>query len=90
MHKVLLITVGGSPEPIITSIKTLEPDRVVFICSEEANGQKGSKSQIIGAGKPCEIRSGAEVTKISNIPTYLSLGDRPVLNSNLGVYLKGR
>jgi len=41
MQKILLITVGGSHQPIITSIQELKPDRVVFICSDDSNGSKG-------------------------------------------------
>lgn len=73
MEKILLITVGGSPEPILTAIETLQPDRVIFLCSD---GAKGSKSQVIGEGNPCEIRRGLEVEKKPNIPTQLGLGDR--------------
>jgi CRISPR-associated protein (TIGR02710 family) len=76
MYKILIITVGSSPEPIITSIKTLEPDRVVFICSDDGKGIAGTKTQIIGSGKPCKFREGIEITDLPNIPTYLELGDR--------------
>jgi hypothetical protein len=47
MPKILLVTVGGSFQPIVTAIGTLSPDRVIFICSD---GDKGSKSQVIGEG----------------------------------------
>ncbi|MFN6165739.1 MAG: TIGR02710 family CRISPR-associated CARF protein [Pseudanabaena sp.] len=74
MPKILFITVGGSHQPIATSIKSQNPDRVVFICSD---GAKGSKSQVIGEGKPCEVRKGTEVIEsLPNIPTQLGLGDR--------------
>ncbi|MFN5979562.1 MAG: TIGR02710 family CRISPR-associated CARF protein, partial [Pseudanabaena sp.] len=74
MTKILFITVGGSHQPIATSIKSQNPDRVVFICSD---GAKGSKSQVIGEGKPCEVRKGTEVIEsLPNIPTQLGLGDR--------------
>ncbi|NJO63205.1 MAG: hypothetical protein HC836_34795 [Richelia sp. RM2_1_2] len=73
MSKILFITVGGSFQPIVTSIRSLQPDRVIFIASD---GEKGSKSQVIGQGTPCEIRRGAEVVeKLPNIPTQLELGD---------------
>lgn len=72
--KILLITVGGSHQPIVTSINSLSPDRMIFICS---GGPRGSISQITGAGNPCEIRRGAEVIeKLPNIPSQLNLGDR--------------
>lgn len=74
MSTILFITVGGSPSPIITAIETLKPDRTIFICSE---GARGSISQIIGEGTPCEIRKGAEVVeRLPNLPTHLGLGDR--------------
>lgn len=74
MPKILFITVGGSHQPIATSIKSQKPDRVVFICSD---GARGSKSQVIGEGKPCEVRKGIEVIEsLPNIPTQLELGDR--------------
>ncbi|NJL01921.1 MAG: TIGR02710 family CRISPR-associated protein [Spirulinaceae cyanobacterium RM2_2_10] len=71
MPKILLITVGGSYQPIVTAIRELEPDQVLFICSED------SRSQVIGSGTPCERRRGPEVLeRLPNIPTQLSLGDR--------------
>jgi hypothetical protein len=74
MPKILLITVGGSFQPIVTAIRSLQPDRVVFIAS---SGEKGSQSQVIGEGTPCEIRRGAEtIAKLPNIPTQVELGDR--------------
>lgn len=74
MDKILLITVGGSHQPIITSIQSLKPDRTIFICS---SGKRGSISQVTGEGKPCEVRKGSEVIeKLPNIPTQLNLGDR--------------
>jgi hypothetical protein len=74
MLKILLITVGGSHQPIVTAISSLNPDRVIFLCSD---GPKGSKSQVIGEGKPCEVRRGTEVIdKLPNIPTQVGLGDR--------------
>jgi CRISPR-associated protein (TIGR02710 family) len=74
MSKILLVTVGGSHQPIITAIREIQPDRVVFLCSD---GSKGSKSQVIGSGTPCEVRRGTEVIdKLPNIPTQVELGDR--------------
>ncbi len=74
MPTILLITVGGSPQPIITAIQSLNPDRTVFICSD---GARGSVSQVIGEGMPCEIRRGTEVVeRLPNLPTYLGMGDR--------------
>jgi CRISPR-associated protein (Cas_Cas02710) len=73
MPKILIVTVGGSFQPIVTSIRSLQPNRVVFIVSD---GEKGSKSQVIGEGTPCEIRRGAEVIeRLPNIPTQVNLGE---------------
>ncbi|MBW4615244.1 MAG: hypothetical protein KME21_18605 [Desmonostoc vinosum HA7617-LM4] len=73
MPKILLATVGGSFQPIVTSIRSLKPDRVIFIASD---GEKGSKSQVIGEGTPCEVRRGTEVIeKLPNIPTQVELGE---------------
>lgn len=74
MSKILLVTVGGSFQPIVTAIRSLRPDRVIFICSD---GDRGSKSQVIGEGTPCEVRRGTEVIeKLPNIPTQTELGSR--------------
>ncbi|MEH1932749.1 MAG: TIGR02710 family CRISPR-associated CARF protein [Nostoc sp.] len=74
MTKILLATVGGSYQPIVTAIRLLKPDRVVFLCSD---GSKGSKSQVIGEGTPCEVRRGTEVIeRLPNIPIQIGLGDR--------------
>ncbi len=74
MSTILFITVGGSPAPIITAVQSLNPDRVIFICSD---GPRGSVSQILGEGTPCEIRKGADVVeRLPNLPTHLGFGDR--------------
>lgn len=71
MSTILLVTVGGSHAPIVTAIQTLQPDRVVFICSES------SKSQVIGTGTPCEIRKGNEiVSRLPNIPTQVGMSEK--------------
>jgi CRISPR-associated protein (TIGR02710 family) len=74
MSTILFVTVGGSHQPIVTAISSLNPDRVIFICSD---GAKGSKSQVIGTGTPCEVRKGLEVIeRLPNIPTQAKLGDK--------------
>lgn len=74
MPKILLITVGGSPQPIVTSIESLQPDRIIFICS---GGAKGSVTQVTGEGRPCEFRNpDSTVERKANLPTLLQLGDR--------------
>ncbi len=74
MSTILFVSVGGSHQPIVTAISSLNPDRVIFICSD---GAKGSKSQVIGTGTPCEVRKGMEVIeRLPNIPTQAKLGDK--------------
>lgn len=51
----LLVTVGGSCQPIVTAIRTLEPKRVVFACS------KASLEQVCGKGTPCKIFEKGEI-----------------------------
>lgn len=81
MHTTLFVTVGGSHQPIVTAIKSLKPDRTIFICS---NGPKGSISQILGEGTPCEDRRGSEVIqKLPNIPSQLGLSDRFNVDTDL-------
>lgn len=66
-ENVLLLTVGGSPDPLITSVRDLMPDRVVFFASEM------TRKCVDGAGKPNERRRGAEVEKLDNLVTLLEL-----------------
>lgn len=71
MSTILFVTVGGSPAPIITAIQSLQPDRTIFVCSE---GPRGSVSQVLGEGMPCEIRQRGEVVeRLPNLPTHLGL-----------------
>lgn len=38
-HSVLFVTVGTTPDPIITSVRSQAPDHVVFICSNETKAK---------------------------------------------------
>ena len=51
--KILVLTVGGSCAPIITSIKQNKPDRLVFICSDDIGNTKGSYITVEGTGNVC-------------------------------------
>ncbi|KYC43956.1 CRISPR-associated protein [Scytonema hofmannii PCC 7110] len=68
MTKILLITVGGSHQPIITAVRSLQPDRVVFVCSD---GSKGSTSQIIGTSNPCEFRQTETLKMPSEVEAFI-------------------
>lgn len=50
MKKVLILSVGGSSEPIINAIKINNPDYVYFFCS---TGHRGSQQTVDGPGDPC-------------------------------------
>ncbi|NLC07785.1 MAG: TIGR02710 family CRISPR-associated protein [Syntrophomonadaceae bacterium] len=56
MSKVLVLTVGGSSEPLITSIKRHKPDYVIFLCSADRVTPvkiPGSHHTVDGDGLPC-------------------------------------
>lgn len=50
MKRILILSVGGSPEPIINAIKFYKPDFVYLFCS---SGPKGSAITVDGPGDPC-------------------------------------
>jgi len=71
MKKILIVTVGGSPQPIITSINTTRPGRVIFICSGGANSSKPQVAGPIEAEKAekcpnckCPLKETAKPTSI--------------------------
>jgi len=56
-EKILIITVGGSCEPIVNAVKADAYDKVYFICS---GGKKGSEITVDGAGLPCKDFRGGD------------------------------
>lgn len=52
MTSVLLVTVGGSPEPILQAVKDHAPEELIFICSAPPC-KAPSLTQVIGEGTPC-------------------------------------
>ncbi|MFP4063228.1 MAG: TIGR02710 family CRISPR-associated CARF protein [Halochromatium sp.] len=73
---ILLCTVGGSHQPILTAIRECAPTFVQFFASgtDATTGRAGSISTITGKGTPVEVRRGAEVIeRLPNIPTQLGL-----------------
>lgn len=52
MTRVLLVTVGGSPEPILNAVESHQPDELIFICSGPPC-RAPSLEQVIGEGSPC-------------------------------------
>jgi len=69
MNTILFITVGGSPDPIVTAINDLNPDQVIFICS---TGSKGSQSQVeSNILSQCRLIKNYELVLIDN-PDHIS------------------
>jgi len=60
MKKILILSVGGSSEPIVNAIHFYKPDFVYFFCS---SGQKGSSITIDGPGEPCGNKSKSKCPK---------------------------
>ena len=77
METVLVCTVGGSHEPIVTAIESLSPDRVCFVCSRDdgATGAKGSYLQITGKGNVLTARRQDDKPSLPNIPTLIGLSE---------------
>ncbi|MEW6448144.1 MAG: TIGR02710 family CRISPR-associated CARF protein [Bacillota bacterium] len=50
MSRILVISVGGSCEPVVNACRELRPDFIYFFCS---GGPKGSSLTIDGPGEPC-------------------------------------
>jgi len=73
MTRVLLVTVGGSPEPIIQAVEEHQPEELIFICSAPPCAAP-SLDQVIGAGSPCRYVSsdGIEVRR-PNLVTQLEI-----------------
>ncbi|MEA3275567.1 MAG: TIGR02710 family CRISPR-associated CARF protein [Pseudomonadota bacterium] len=75
-EQVLVCTVGGSHQPILTALRELRPDFVLFLCTgkDPATGRPGSVSQITGKGKPVEQQGDdGTIEKLPNIPTQAGL-----------------
>jgi CRISPR-associated protein (TIGR02710 family) len=74
---ILLCTVGGSHEPILTALRQTTPDFVCFICSDRdsATGRAGSDVQILGKGLCIKARQSDENPTLPNIPTQAGLRD---------------
>jgi hypothetical protein len=69
-NNILLCTVGGSYQPIITAIQSLNPVFTYFLCT---TGDNGSESQIIGKGKVIKKKSCDEKCTLPNIPAQLGM-----------------
>lgn len=50
MKEILVVTVGGSAEPVVNAVKSASWDFVYFLCS---SGPKGSEQTVDSPGDPC-------------------------------------
>ena len=75
MTTILICTVGGSHQPIVSAIKEQSPDHVVFICTDKdpATGRPGSIIQITGAGNCIRANPQDEKPTLPNIPAQTGL-----------------
>lgn len=75
---VLICTVGGSHQPIVTSILQHRPLFIHFVCSDDAGKAKGSYTQVVGEGKV--LKSSREVDKpdLPNIATLAGVTDEQI------------
>lgn len=69
MGKILILTVGGSHQPLLTSIESIKPDKVYFLCSQE------SREQVIGKGKVLKSSNKLDRNDLPNLVSLAKLKD---------------
>ncbi|MBN1141877.1 MAG: TIGR02710 family CRISPR-associated protein [Deltaproteobacteria bacterium] len=72
---ILVITVGGSHQPIITAIKETHPAHTCFVCSDKdpGTGKPGSNIQILGEGYVIKAHPQDGKPTLPNIPSQTGL-----------------
>lgn len=70
---ILVLTVGGSYQPLVTAIQSLKPERVVFLCSDDTPRAKGSYLQVIGNSKVVKSDPKLEKPDLPNIVVQTAL-----------------
>lgn len=75
VNKVLVCTVGGSHEPIVTALRDARPDYVIFVCSgkDPATGRPGSEEQILRPGNIIKARPDDARPTLLNIPAQAGM-----------------
>jgi hypothetical protein len=76
IETILLCTVGGSHQPILTAIQELKPAFVLFFATgrDQATGKPGSIETITGNGHPIQVRSDSgDVEHLPNIQAQAAL-----------------
>lgn len=72
---ILICTVGGSHQPIVTAIREAAPAFVCFLCTDRdpVTGQLGSRVQVEGKGSIIKAHPKDEKPTLPNIPTQAGL-----------------
>lgn len=72
---ILVCTVGGSHQPIVTAINDARPDYTLFVCSgkDPGTGRAGSDVQIIGTGLVIKAKHDDPKATLANIPAQTGL-----------------
>lgn len=81
MSRILVVSVGGSCEPVVNACRELRPDFVYFFCS---GGAKGSSVTVNGPGDPCGDTRKAIVYQLGLQPdtyTKIEVADPDDLNA---------
>ena len=73
MKPVLVLTVGGTHQPIVTSIEQHQPAKVYFVCSADSGKVKGSYVQVVGEGKVLRSKRELDKPDLPNIATLTQL-----------------
>lgn len=71
----LLLTIGGSHQPIVTALREARPDFAVFFCTDldPATGRAGSRVQIEGKGLCIKAKPNDDKPTLPNIPSQANL-----------------
>ena len=72
---ILILTVGGSHAPLLTAIETIKPERVIFLCSDDQGGAKGSYLQVEGTGKVLCSKVPKREPTTSDLPNLATLAN---------------
>src|SRR5271157_594269 len=72
---ILVCTVVGSHQPIVTGILQHRPQFVHFLCSDDAGKAKGSYTQVVGEGKILKSSRDLDKPDLPNIVTLAGLQD---------------
>jgi len=73
MTTVLVLTVGSSHQPIVTSIAQHQSAKVYFLCSADSGKLKGSYDQVTGTGKVLKSKRDLDKPDLPNIATLTNL-----------------